>query len=76
MAVNVYTNELIFRWDPEQKLLLVIHPDREQFPDPLAEIKEETLDNMSWPNASKFVGEFVTLLVPDLRAKYESQFPK
>jgi hypothetical protein len=76
MAVNLYTNELIFRWDSDKKVLLVIHPDKEQFPDPLAEIREETRDKMSWPNASKFVGEFITMLVPDLRRKYENQIPK
>lgn len=76
MSANVYTNELILRWDAESKVLLVMHPDKERFPNPLARIEEETLDKMSWPDASKFIGEFVTLLVPELRKKFESQFGK
>lgn len=71
---NILTEQLIFQWDPTGKRLLVLHPDRETFPHPLAEVTNETLDTMTWAEASKFLGEFVTLLVPELRSKYAKYF--
>ena len=76
MGKNLDTNELIFRWDADEKALMVIHSDKEQFAEPIARIDEAILDKMSWPDASKFIGDFVTLLIPDLRRKFESEFAK
>ena len=69
-----FTDELTFRWDAATDSLLVLHPDTERWPQPLAQVSSDTLDDMSWAAASRFIGEFVTLLVPELRRRYESQF--
>jgi hypothetical protein len=73
---NPLTNELVFRWDPVAQCLLVIHPDTRAWPTPLARVSSETLAGMLWPDASRFIGEFVTLLMPALRERYEAQLPE
>jgi hypothetical protein len=40
----------------------------------VAQIEYATLDKMSWAEASRFIGEFVTLLVPALRSRYSGEF--
>jgi hypothetical protein len=70
---NVLTRELVFRWDETRRKVLVLDGQRAERA--IAEIDYATLDKMSWPEASKFLGEFVTLLFPELRARYESEFP-
>jgi hypothetical protein len=71
---NILTNELIFRWDESSQRLLVLDADPKRSPKIITQIEYDTLANMSWPDASKFIGEFVTLLVPALRSKYSSEF--
>ena len=70
-----YTDEITFRWDAATECLLVLHPNRTQWPDPIAQVSSQTLAGMTWPDASRFIGEFVTLLIPELRRRYEPQFP-
>ena len=73
MAIaDVLTHELVFRWDEARKKLVVL--DGEKSLRMVAEIDYETLDRMNWPEASKFVGEFVTLLMPALRQRYSDEF--
>jgi hypothetical protein len=69
-----YSDELTFRWDAATDSLLVLHPDKKLWPQPIARVSSDTLGDMTWPDASRFIGEFVTLLVPELRRRYESQF--
>lgn len=74
MAVeDVLTRELVFRWDASRRRLLVLDGERAQRQ--IAEVDYATLDAMSWVDASKFVGDFVTLLVPELRERYAREFP-
>jgi hypothetical protein len=75
MAIDeVLTNHIIFRWDESSRRLFVIDADPVGAPKPIAQIEYSTLDKMSWPEASQFIGEFVTLLVPALRSRYSSEF--
>ena len=74
MAIDdVLTNHLIYQWDESSRQLLVLDATREPSRT-IAKIDYATLDKMSWPEASKFIGEFVTLLVPTLRSTYSSEF--
>lgn len=63
-------SELIVRWDPNSRRLLIMHPDRARFPAPLAEVGEGALHGMSQQEASKVIGEALTRLIPDLRSRY------
>jgi hypothetical protein len=75
MEINdILTNELTFRWDESSRKLLVLDADPKHSPKIITQIEYDTLNKMSWPDASKFIGEFVTLLVPELRSMYSSEF--
>ncbi len=63
-------HELLVRWDPNSRRLLIMHPDRARFPAPLAEVGEGTLHGMSSQEASKFIGDALTRLIPDLRSRH------
>jgi hypothetical protein len=74
VAPSPFTSELIFRFEQSTGDLLVIHPNVTDWPQPIARITAATLDGMAWPEASRFIGEFVTLLMPDLRKRFEAEF--
>ena len=71
---NTLTNELVFRWNDSERKLLVLRAGDRSGPRVIAQIEWGTLDGMTWPDASRFIGEFVTLLVPALRTRYSSEF--
>ena len=66
-ADDVLSNELTLRWDNGLRSLLVIHPS---LPDPLIQIRSSTLEQMTWQEAAKFIGERLVLLIPSLREMY------
>lgn len=68
---EVVYNELVVQWDPEARRLLIMHPDRSKFPAPLAEIGAGTLHGMSPQEASRFIGDCFTRLIPDLQSRHE-----
>ena len=68
---EVVHHELIVQWDPKARRLLILHPDRSRYPGPLAEVDTGTLDGMSDQEASRFIGECLTRLMPDLRHGHE-----
>jgi len=63
-------NELIVRWEPNARRLVIMHPDRTRFPRPLAEIGAATLDGMPQQDASRFLGDYLTELIPELRSRH------
>ena len=69
---DVLTNQVLFRWDAERAKLSVL--DAERSGRVVAEVDLQTLRSMAWPDASKFLGEFITLVVPALRELYASEF--
>ena len=72
--MNVLTNELYVRYDETREKLLICHADQDQFPTPLVEIALATLENMTFSEASQFVGERIIFLVPHLREKFSKYF--
>ena len=64
------SSDLRIRWSVVTDSLEVIHPDTEQFPDPLVRVRAATLSGMSFDQASRSIGETVVLLVPELRNRY------
>lgn len=68
---EVVYNELVVQWDPTARRLLIMHPDRSEFPAPLAEIEAGTLHGMSPQEASRFIGDCFTRLIPDLRSRHQ-----
>jgi 4-amino-4-deoxy-L-arabinose transferase-like glycosyltransferase len=68
---EVAYNELVVQWDPKAQRLLILHPDRSQFPVPLAEVDAGTLHGMSPPEVSRFIGDCFTRLIPGLQSVHE-----
>jgi hypothetical protein len=65
---SVLTTEIVFRWDEARQKVLVLDGTRRG--KTIAEVDLQTLGRMDWPDGSKFLGEFVTLLFPVLRSQY------
>jgi hypothetical protein len=68
--VDFLSETLIVHFEPASKSLLIRHPDRDAFPDPLVTIREETYSGMSFEEACEFVGSRVMLLIPQMRQQY------
>lgn len=67
---DLLSNEFVVRWDTELASLLIAHPDAAKFPEALVQIRSQTLQGMSWQEASQFIGERLMLLMPELRERY------
>jgi hypothetical protein len=67
--VNILSDELVVKWDEAMDSLLIVHPDT-NVPGPIVRIRASTLADMSFQEASTFIGERLALLMPALRARY------
>jgi hypothetical protein len=71
MTVNVHSNSFYVEFDVERDMLVVRHPDHQEFKTPFIEIRRETLNEMTFKQASEFIGERLILLIPSLKAIYQ-----
>jgi hypothetical protein len=69
--MNVLSSRLEVEYDHGRGAVLIRHPDRQQFPSPLVEIRRETLNEMSLKAAAEFIGERRILLSPALRETFK-----
>lgn len=67
---ELLSNEFIVRWDEKLNGLMIAHPDGERFPRPHVQIRSSTLADMSFEQASQFIGERLALLIPALRERH------
>lgn len=67
---ELFSNEFFVRWDDQRRCLLLVHPDRAKFPEPLVTIRESTLAEMNFATAAEFIGSRLALLIPALRDRY------
>ncbi len=67
---ELLSNEFIVRWDEELNSLVIVHPDGEPFLRPHVQIRSSTLADMTFEQASQFIGERLVLLIPALRERY------
>ena len=67
---DLLSNEFVVRWDTQLASVLIVHSDVAKFPQPLVQIRSETLATMNWRDASQFIGERLILLMPALRDRY------
>lgn len=67
---NIFSSELIVRWDEGSNSLTIVHPKSTSVRGCLVQIRSETLDAMSFAQASSFIGERLALLIPELRQRY------
>lgn len=65
------TNSIQILFDSETRHLQYWHLDREKYPRPLLEISLDTLSDMSFSDAAKFIGERVLLRMPAMRELYK-----
>jgi hypothetical protein len=73
---DIQSSELNVKFDEEEDTLCINHPNTECFDFPLIEIKKATLNEMSFADASQFIGERLILLIPQLKALYEDEYKK
>jgi len=71
---DLMSNQIKVTWDEKLDSLLIDHADRNN-PRALIQIRNETHDEMTFEEASNFIGQRLIMLIPGLRSKYESQFP-
>ena len=50
---DLLSDAFLVRWDEKLRSLLVVHPDAQQFPEALVQIREATLDEMNFQTASQ-----------------------
>jgi len=68
--MNIFSDTFIVRFDEETQSLLIIHPDESVMSRPVMQVRAETLDKMSFLEASQFIGERLLILIPQLQSRY------
>ncbi len=68
--MNIFSDTFIVRFDEETQSLLIIHPDESVMSRPVVQVRAETLDKMSFLEASQFIGERLLILIPQLQSRY------
>jgi hypothetical protein len=68
--MNILSDTFIVKFDDALQAILIVHPDGNEIPGPLVQIRSETLDAMNFTQASQFLGERLLLLIPQLRHRY------
>ena len=68
--MNILNDSFIVKYDEALQSILIVHPDETKVPSPVVQIRAETLAQMSFLEASQFLGERLMLLIPQLRERY------
>jgi hypothetical protein len=74
--MNILNDTFVVKYDEALHSILIIHPDEKKVPGPVVRIREETLEKMSFLEASQFLGERLMLLIPQLRQRYAADLAK
>ena len=74
--MNIFNDTFIVKFDEETQSLLIIHPDESVMSRPVVQIRAETLDKMSFLEASQFIGERLLILIPQLQSRYAEDLEK
>jgi len=67
---ELLSDQFTVRWDASLDSLVIVHPDPSAVPGNVVQIRSSTLANMSFAEASQFIGERLVLLMPSLRKRY------
>lgn len=68
--MNIFNDTFIVKFDEKTQSLLIIHPDESVMSRPVVQVRAETLDEMSFIEASQFIGERLLILIPQLQHRY------
>ncbi len=74
--MNFLSDSLCVRYDAALKSIVVEHPDRAQFPQPLVQIREETYATMNLMELSEFIGLRLLLLMPTMRDHFKEEIER
>jgi hypothetical protein len=74
--MTILNDMFIVRHDETLQSILIVHPDKKLGPAPLVQIRHDTLDKMSFLEASQFFGERLLLLIPQIRERYADDLAK
>ena len=72
--MNIYSDQLLVRFDAERRSLVIEHPNPRGVINPVIEIALDTLTSMNFQEASQFVGERLILLMPGIRPHFSKDF--
>lgn len=67
---SVLSDKLRVRWNAQNASLIIEHADKPEGELPQIEIRSETFDEMTFSQATAFIGERVALLIPAMRERY------
>jgi hypothetical protein len=70
------SDTLIVKYDRSTKSLLILHPDTNEFAQPLVNIREETYSAMTLDEASEFIGARILLLIPEMRQQFKEEIAR
>ena len=68
--MNIFSSHFKVEYDEVHDAFLIWHPDHQHFLRPLIEIRRETLKDLSFNEASEFIGSRFILLMPALREMF------
>jgi hypothetical protein len=68
--ISVLSNQFTVTYDPVRQVLSVSRNERAAQPQELLTFTLQTLRDLGWPGASRWVGEALLLLVPETRAVF------
>lgn len=74
--MNFLSNALSIRYDESTKSLLIEHPNKKSFPDPLVTVREDTYSSMTLDQACEFIGSRIILLMPAMREQYKEEIDR
>jgi hypothetical protein len=69
--MNVLSDQLHIEFDASRDCLAIRHATNAQSESPLIEVRCETLQAMSFDEATRFVGERILLLMPSMREQFK-----
>ena len=67
---ELLSDQFTVRWDASLDSFVIVHPDPSGVPGNVVQIRSSTLADMSFTEASQFIGERLVLLMPSLRKRY------
>jgi hypothetical protein len=75
-SINIFNDTFIVKYDEDLQSILIIHPDENVMSRPIVQIRADTLATMNFLEASKFLGERLIILIPQLRDRYSEDLTK
>ena len=74
--MNFLSDHLIVRFDNTTCSVVIEHPNKTEYLAPLVQIRKDTYSDMSFDELSAFLGSRLLLLMPAMRAHFDTEIQK